>query len=808
MKRLRLLCLLAMFTAAAAPALAQPTTQPTHDLRLWYTQPAGPWEEALPLGSGRLGAMVFGGTASERIQFNEDTLWTGRPRSYVREGARDHLQRIRGLIFDGKLEEAATLFRAHMISDPVRQKAYQPFGDIRLGFPGHEDVTQYVRDLDIDRAIASVSYQVGGVTYTREAFASYPDDALVVRITASRPGALRFSVTQDSPHSSSQTEIVDDRTIALSGQVRDLVPPHEMGTTFQSRLRVLHEGGTVRRDGNALVVENADSATLLLVAATSFVNWQDVSGDPAARCVAYLDELEGATYDELRDRHVADHQALFRRVTLDLGRTDRANLPTDQRLRLVTQGASRVNSPDPKSPINPVALPREGLDSDPSFAALYFQYGRYMLIASSRPGTQPANLQGVWNELLNPPWESKYTTNINFEMNYWPAEVTNLAELHQPMFDLIAEVAQSGAITADKQYGARGWVLHHNTDVWRGTAPINNIDGMWPTGGAWLVYHLWEHYLYSGDREFLERVYPIMRGASQFFLDFLVEHPRHGWLVTNPSHSPEQGPLTAGPAMDMQLIRACFDVTVEAATILRTDSELREKIRATRAKLAPDQVGQHGQLQEWIEDEDVPDNNHRHMSPLWGLFPGAQFTPESDPKLYEAAKLLLKWRGDGSTGWSFGWRMPLWARVGDGDYAFRQLYLQLARRTFPNLFDKCGPFQVDGNFGATAGVAEMLLQSHIRPSDAPDLFRIDLLPALPSAWRSGSITGLRARGGFEVDMHWNEGTLTHVVVRSALGRPTRVKYGDHVVSLPSTEVGRSYFFDAQLRPLKREPDGR
>lgn len=775
---------------------------PRHDLRLWYRQPANPqaWEEALPVGSGRLGAMVFGGTAQERIQFNEDTLWTGRPRDYVREGAREHLDEIRRLIFEGKLDEAAQLFRAKMISDPVRQKAYQPFGDVHLDFAGHEQVEDYYRELDIDSAIATTRYRVGAITFTREVFASYPDNAIVIRLTADQPGKVTFTARLDSPHKESKTIAPSKNTLVLDGQVLDPID-NTLGLRYEARLVAQPQGGQLRTlEDDSLRVEHADAVTLLVVARTSFVNFRDISGNPSARCDDDLKPLQNAGYDELRARHVADHRALFRRVSLDLGRTPRADLPTDERLKLISRGASAVNSPDPKSPISGNKLPKEGLDDDPQLVSLYFQFGRYLLIASSRPGTQPANLQGVWNQLLNPPWESKYTTNINFQMNYWPAEVCNLAELHQPMFDLVREVAVSGAITAAKQYGAGGWVLHHNTDLWRGTAPINNIDGMWPTGGAWLAWHTWEHYLYARDLAFLEKTaYPMLKGASEFFLDFLVEHPKHPqWLVTVPTHSPEQGPLTAGTAMDMQLIRACFDATIEAATLLGVDNEFVDRVGRTRARLVPDQVGRHGQLQEWLEDLDQPNNNHRHLSPLWGLFPGNQFTPENDPKTFEAAKLLLKWRGDGSTGWSFGWRIPLWARVHDGDFAFRQLYLQLARRTFPNLFDKCGPFQVDGNFGATAGIAEMLLQNHQRLDSETHV--VHLLPALPEAWPSGAVTGLRARGGFELDMQWSDRKLTRVELRSKLGSPLRLRYGSQAIDL-KTDAGATYRFDGTLRKL-------
>ncbi len=808
-KKLASACAVAGAIAAAASALAQQTIRFTApgvepsaltfevvnpDLCLWYAQPAQKWEEALPVGSGRLGAMIFGGTASERVQFNEDTLWTGVPRSYVRPGAGDNLEQIRQLIFEGKQDEAADLFRATMISKPVRQKAYQPFGDLRFTFPGHEAAADYRRILDLDSAIATTVYRVDGVEYRREVFASYPDNVIAVRITASKPGALTFSLRMDSPHEVHRRHSLGDNVLVLTGQVldkaRNIEVPNEPGTRFESRARILHTGGTLSISDAVATVENADSATILLVAATSFVNFQDASADPAERAQAYLAHLDTRSYDALRETHLADHRNLFRRVSIDLGRSENANLPTDQRVQRAKKAANPTNSTE-KNPPMPEALPAYGLDSDPALASLFFQYGRYMLIGASRPGTQAANLQGVWNELLDPPWESKYTTNINFEMNYWPAEVTNLSELHGPMFDMIDDLRVSGAITAQEQYGARGWVLHHNTDIWRGTAPINNIDGMWPTGGAWLSHHMWEHYQYSGDKEFLaRRAYPAMKEACEFFLDFLVPHPESGLLVTNPSHSPEQGPLNAGPAMDMQLIRALFDYTVEATRILDIDHDFARKLIETRARLVPDQVGKHGQLQEWKEDWDEPNNNHRHMSPLWGLFPGSQFTPQGDPKIYEAAKLLLAWRGDGSTGWSFAWRIPLWARVGDGNFAYRQLALLMGRRVLPNLFDLCGPFQADGNYGATGGIAEMLMQSHLRVPTADgspsNTYIIDLLPALPDIWRAGSISGLRARGGFEVGFAWKQGKLESATLKSLLGNPVRVRSGGQAVDLETT----------------------
>jgi len=762
------------FTGEAPP--------PAEPLSLWYRHPATEWVQALPVGNGRLGAMVFGGVTRERLQLNEDTLWAGGPYDPVNPAARDALPEVRRLIFAGQYREADHLIGAKVLAQPLKQMPYEPVGDLLLTFPAPAGVGDYRRELNLDTAVAGVGYEAGGVRFTREVFASPADQVIVVRLAADRPGRISFTAGLATPQAAT-VRVEGPDTLVLHGAngSAEGVPG---ALTFEARVRVRAQGGrTVARDG-AVTVSGADSATLLIAIATSYRRFDDVSGDPAALTRQRLAAAAEKSFAVLRAAHVAAHQALFRRVQLDLGSGTAAPRPTDERIRDFAAG------------------------QDPQLAALYFQFGRYLLLASSRPGGQPANLQGLWNESMHPPWESKYTININTEMNYWPAEPANLAECVEPLVALVMDLTQTGARTAREMYGAPGWVAHHNTDLWRATAPIDGAKyGMWPTGGAWLCLHLWDHYAYSGDRAFLARVYPAMKGAAEFFLATLVEEPAHHWLVTCPSLSPEHEhpggtSVCAGPAMDEQILRDLFAHCIRAAEILGVDADFRARLAAARARLAPDQIGHAGQLQEWLEDWDLqaPDIHHRHVSHLYGLYPSQQISVRGTPALAAAARRSLEIRGDESTGWATAWRIALWARLHDGDHAYAILrFLLSPERTYPDLFDAHPPFQIDGNFGGTAALAEMLLQSREPESDdqaADSRYEIELLPALPKVWPAGAVTGLRARGGFEVDLAWRGGVLTAATVRSRTGNPVRLRCGAATrdLDLPS---GATFVWDGK-----------
>ena len=774
---------------------------------LRYTQPAERWVEALPVGNGRLGAMVFGGIAAEHLQLNESTLWSGGPKDWNNPGAKDVLPKVRAAIFAGDYAEAGKL--CLQMQGPYNQ-AYQPLGDLHLDFPGTTETTAYERALDLDRAVATVRYQAGGATFTREVFSSFPDQVMVVRLTCDRPGRLTFKATLTSLLRSAP--LADGAgTLVLRGKapahtdpsyvrntpepIRYEDGPQAEGMTFDLRVRALTDGGTVACDGQALTVTGADTVTLLISAGTSFNGYTKSPGregrDPTAAAIAPLTAAQARPYAELLSRHEADHRALFRRVSLDLGHTPGASeRPTDERLKRFFQG-----------------------ESDPELASLLFYYGRYLLIASSRPGGQPANLQGIWNDSMRPPWSSNWTININTEMNYWPAEVTNLAECHEPLFAFIAELAANGAKTAAVNYGAHGWVSHHNADLWRQSAPVGNYglgNPVWANysmSGPWLCQHLWEHYAFGGDRKFLrETAWPLMKGSAEFCLDWLVDDG-HGHLVTAPSASPElefllpegkKGSVSMATTMDMAIIWDLFTNCLETTKILGLEPELAGKIAAARARLYPLQVGSRGQLQEWFQDFTEQDVHHRHVSHLFGVYPGRQITPAT-PGFFAAARRALEIRGDDGTGWSLGWKINFWARFRDGDHAYL-LVKNLLRPVggtgtnygpgggvYPNLFDAHPPFQIDGNFAFTAGVAEMLVQSH--------LGEIHLLPALPAVWPTGSVHGLRARGGFELtEVKWRDGRLARAEVRSTLGGECVLRYGDKTVTR-QTKPGESFVFE-------------
>lgn len=733
-------------------------------LLLWYETPAREWVEALPVGSGRLGAMVFGGVESERIALNESTLWGGGPYDPNSPEALAALPEVRRLLFEGRYAEAHDLTNARMMARPLSQMPYQTVGDLLLDFRDIGSVERYRRELCLDTAVARTTLGLGGATITREVFASPIDQVIVVRLSSTRQSDLFLDVTLKTPQEGRIT-IEGADTLVLRGKNRgDSGVPGAL--TFEVRVHVIASGGSLGGRDDSIAVNRADAVTLLVAAATSYKSYRDTTGNPGAVTARQIALAREKSYERLLADHVAEHQRLFHRVFIDLGTSSAASRPTDERVR-------RARPAD-----------------DPELAALYFQYGRYLLIGSSRPGGQPANLQGLWNDSLSPPWGGKYTININTEMNYWPAEPTNLGECLEPLVAMVKDLAETGAHTARVQYGARGWVVHHNTDLWRASAPIDGATwGMWPTGGAWLCVVLWDHYEYGRDRAYLADIYPLLIGAAEFFVDVLVVEPKHEWLVTCPSVSPENvhpggTSLCAGPTMDQQIIGDLFDRCIEASEILGVDAPFRQTLREVRARLAPNQIGSAGQLQEWLEDWDMqaPEMDHRHVSHLYGLFPSSQITVERTPALAAAARKSLEIRGDEATGWGTAWRLNLWARLGEAERAHKILLMLLGpERTYPNLFDSCPPFQIDGNFGGASGIAEMLMQSHSGV--------VRLLPALPKAWPSGSVRGLRARGALGVDIVWRAGRLESAILRGREGAHVRVRYDGREMELPISDGG-------------------
>lgn len=766
---------------------------------LWYEAPAKEWEEALPVGNGRLGAMVFGKPGEERIQLNEETYWSGGPYSTVVKGGSEYLPEIQQYIFEGNPIKAHKLFGRKLMGHPVEQQKYQSLANLHLFFEDQEEVEDYKRWLDLTTSVTGVEYKVKGITYRREIIASAPDQVILVRLTASEAASISFKAQlrgcRNLAHSNYATDYFRMDGVGQSGLMVNGKSADYMGVAgklrYKVELQAIPEGGSMRVEDDQLIIENADAVTLVIAAATNFVNYKDVSGDQLERVKTYLDQIEDKPFTELAASAIQDYQQYFKRVSLDLPQTANSFLATDQRMTAIQ------TSPDP------------------NLAALCYNFARFTLLASSRPGTQPANLQGIWNEDMNPSWDSKYTTNINTEMNYWPAESGNLSECVEPLIKMVRELTDQGAQVAREHYGANGWVFHQNTDLWRVAAPMDGpCWGTFTVGGAWLTNQLYEHYLFNPDRKFLEELYPLMKGAVEFFTDFLVEDPQGKWLVTNPSTSPENPPkgpgyeyffdevtgfyyfttICYGASIDIQILTDLFGYYLESAKTLGLDPELQKEVAAARKRLPPPQIGKDGTLQEWTEDLEQLEDQHRHFSHMYGLYPGNVISAKRTPQFIDGCKAVLNQRGDGTTGFSRGWKMALWARLYDGNRANKIFKGYLKEQCYPQLFAKCGkPLQIDGTMGVAAGITEMLIQSHEGV--------IDLLPALPDEWEAGRFAGVCARGGFELDVKWEKGAVSEVTILSKAGKrcridakgPFQVKKGGEIIAVETHEDGSIEF---------------
>lgn len=741
---------------------------------MWFSKPASKWEEALPIGNGRLGAMVYGGVDEAVIQLNEETYWSGGPYSTVKKGGHEKLKEIQKLVFEEKMLQAHNLFGRYLMGYPVEQMKYQSLANLHLQFGFGKDFTNYKRWLDLETGITGVNFTANGVQYHQEYFSTVPHQVIAMRIEASQPGSISFSANlrgvRNQAHSNYGTDYFEMNGLGSDGLMLTGKSTDYLGVEgklrYDARVKVVADGGTVKVEDYILHVSKANAVTIYFAAATNFVKYNDVSGNEHARVENYLKNIAQKNYAEIKSEHIREHQQLFKRTTLSLPQTENSYLPTNERMEKIQT------------------------KPDAALAALCYQFGRYVLMGSSRPGTEPANLQGIWNNDMNPAWDSKYTTNINTEMNYWAAESANLAECTEPLLRMVKELTDQGTQVAREHYGAEGWVFHQNTDLWRVAAPMDGPTwGTFTVGGAWLLNGLWDHYRFTQDEKFLRELYPVMKGSVDFFMDFLVPHPNGKWLVTNPSTSPENFPkspgnqkyfdevtagyregttICAGSTIDMQILSDLFNGYTQASALLKTDLEFSKQVDAARKKLVPPQIGRDGALQEWADDWGQLEEHHRHFSHLYGLYPGHVLSPKKTPDFVNACKAVLEQRGDGGTGWSRSWKVALWARLYDGDRAEKIFKGYLKEQSYPQLFAKCfTPMQVDGTLGMTAGISELLIQSHEG--------YIELLPALPAAWKDGSFKGVCARGGFEFEFTWADGKVKSVSILSKAGKPCRIK---------------------------------